>query len=191
MDYLTVLASRSLVFFPPHDDDHHHARPQLPLSPNPNDTASPDSTPESRHQLLAPEPVFIPLQSLAWADRECALFLLNHLLSAALPSYEPNPAFSASPGTVSAMEKKLVAESEGLVWKEVEKGKQFVRAIGEWFGRTNVGGMSDETLSALALACGVHLKDSDTDDAGGGGGHKDGKNRHDGAVHHVQEVVFA
>lgn len=151
VDYLTLLATRSLVFFP-------HDQPSPVSSPNAN-LSSPDTTPEPQHHtMLPPDPVTIPLQSLAWADRECALFLLNHLLVNALPSYEPNPAFSASPGTVSAMEKRITAEAEGLVWKEVEKGKQFIRAIGEWYA-TSRGGMSDEILRSLAKGSGVIIKD--------------------------------
>lgn len=176
VDYLTLLATRSLVFFP-------HDQPfSSPSSPDPS-SSSPQSTPEAqRHHMLPPDPVTIPLQSLAWADRECAIFLLNHLLANALPSYEPNPAFSASPGTVSAMEKRIAAEVEGLVWKEVEKGKQFIRAIGEWYG-TSRGGMSDETLKALAKGCGVSIKDDDEMEH-----HKES-----GAVHShtVQEVLLA
>jgi hypothetical protein len=39
------------------------------------------------------------------------------------------------------MDKRMMADAEGLVWKEVEKGKQFVRAVGEWFGSGVEGGL--------------------------------------------------
>lgn len=81
------------------------------------------------------------------------------------------------------MEKRLVSDAEGLVWKEVEKGKQFIRAIGEWFGISR-GGMSDDILRSLAEKCQVIIKE---DDMG-----IEHENKEGGvATHSVREVVMA
>jgi hypothetical protein len=170
VDYLTVLATRSLIFFP-HDQPH-------PLSPNPNQSSSPETTPEQRTTLLHPDPVYLPLQSLAWADNQCALYLLDHILSTCLPNYEPS-----SPHTTSLLDKRLIADAEGMVWKEVEKGKQFVRAVGEWFNGSD-GGISDYQLKVLAQRCGVVVKEEE-EAYDYGHGIEAGKA---GTVHSVQEV---
>lgn len=84
------------------------------------------------------------------------------------------------------MEKRMVAEAEGLVWKEVEKGKQFVRAIGEWYA-TSGGGMRDDTLRALAAKSGVVIKDLEA-------GEERYERKKEGsgmATHSVREVVMA
>jgi hypothetical protein len=186
VDYLTVLATRSLVFFPYNSAFSH------PLSPNPNSSASPETTPEARSHFLDPEPVTLPLQSLAWADKQCALFLLDHFLATALPSYESPSSFtlSSSPNTISNMDKKLIADAEGLVWKEVEKGKQFIRAVGEWFGAAgSVEGINDAQLKALARRCGVQIKEEEEEM-----GMEHDRVEHvdkSGSIHSVQEVVFA
>jgi hypothetical protein len=193
VDYLTVLATRSLVFFPLSSPFSH------PISPNSNasSSSSPNTTPESRSHFLNPEPVTLPLQSLAWADRQCALFLLDHFLATALPSYESPSAYnlSSSPGTISHMDKKLMADAEGLVWKEVEKGKEFVRAVGEWFGAAGAGGISDAQLKVLARGCGVEIKDEDEEYGHGHGhGHREEEHRlgeKTESMHSVHEVVFA
>jgi len=78
----------------------------------------------------------------------------------------------------------MIADAEGLVWKEVEKGKQFVRAVGEWFGAGSDGGISDYQLKVLAQRCGVVVKDEDYE-FGQGIGQELGK---DSSVHSVQEV---
>jgi hypothetical protein len=56
------------------------------------------------------------------------------------------------------MDKRLIADAEGMVWKEVEKGKQFIRAVGEWFGRGDAGRISDDQLKSIARRCGVYIK---------------------------------
>jgi hypothetical protein len=71
------------------------------------------------------------------------------------------------------MEKRMANEAEGIVWKEINKGKAFVRAIGEWFGGSRVGIISQPELKALADACGVVLKEVDDE-------HDDGRMGMDG-----------
>jgi hypothetical protein len=93
------------------------------------------------------------------------------------------------------MDKKLMADAEGLVWKEVEKGKEFVRAVGEWFGAAGAGGISDAQLKVLARGCGVEIKDEDEEYGHGHGhGHREEEHRlgeKTESMHSVHEVVFA
>jgi hypothetical protein len=88
------------------------------------------------------------------------------------------------------MDKKLIADAEGLVWKEVEKGKQFIRAVGEWFGAAgSVEGINDAQLKALARRCGVQIKEEEEEM-----GMEHDRVEHvdkSGSIHSVQEVVFA
>jgi hypothetical protein len=93
------------------------------------------------------------------------------------------------------MDKRMMADAEGLVWKEVEKGKQFVRAVGEWFGSGVEGGISDYQLKVIGQKCGVVVKDEVVEDFqyahdhGRGLGH--GQEVKDATVHSVQEVILA
>lgn len=91
------------------------------------------------------------------------------------------------------MNKRMMADAEGLVWKEVEKGKQFVRAVGEWFGSGVDAGISDYQLKVIAQKCGVAVKDEEEQ-----GfqyvheqGHGLGQDMKEASVHSVQEVVLA
>lgn len=79
----------------------------------------------------------------------------------------------------------MIADAEGMVWKEVEKGKQFVRAVGEWFGQSDRG-ISDYQLKILAQRCGVVVKDEEEYSYSHGPGHDDGEKAV--AAHRVQEV---
>ena len=78
----------------------------------------------------------------------------------------------------------MIADAEGMVWKEVEKGKQFVRAVGEWFNGSD-GGISDYQLKVLAQRCGVVVKEEEEEAYDYGHGIEGGKGS---AVHSVQEV---
>lgn len=76
----------------------------------------------------------------------------------------------------------MIADAEGMVWKEVEKGKQFVRAVGEWFGKSDKG-ISDYQLKILAQMCGVVVKDEEEQAYQYGLGHTK-----EVGAHRVQEV---
>ena len=80
----------------------------------------------------------------------------------------------------------MVADAEGMVWKEVEKGKQFVRAIGEWYA-TSGGGMRDDTLRKLAGKYGLVIKDEESREER----HEAKKAEHAGGMvtHTVREVL--
>jgi hypothetical protein len=78
----------------------------------------------------------------------------------------------------------MIADAEGMVWKEVEKGKQFVRAVGEWFGKSDRG-ISDYQLKILAQTCGVVVKEEEEYEFSHGDIQGKGK---EPSVHRVQEV---
>lgn len=169
MDYLTVLATQSLILFShpkanpgiPQASTTYTSTPTTPTTPNTPHASLPllsPTTSEHSLSLLPPSPVTLPLQSLAWSDSECAYFLLSHLLSTSIPA---DPVFGSSPGSLGAMEKRMANEAEGIVWKEINKGKAFVRSIGEWFGGSLNGKMEMKDLRALADGCGVVLDDID------------------------------
>ncbi|ORY25922.1 hypothetical protein BCR39DRAFT_506867 [Naematelia encephala] len=155
MDYLTILATRSLVLFP---------RPKQQLHPRSSSTTSSLSSPKTPTMgVPSPSPIVMPIHSIVYDDSHTAHFLVQHLLR----DSGLGLGFGMSPG------REMTHEAEVLVWREIDKAKMFVRALGEWFATStdndNSGRIDQGSLDALAAKFGLGIKgDGDTDSEGVG-----------------------
>jgi hypothetical protein len=142
MDYLTILATRCLIIFsatPPEPARPHEVGKALPSISSP-------STP------LHPIAITIPIESLVCPNPQLHYFLLKHVLSMYIrPSHAP---------------KDITTEAEILVWTELDRGQNLVRALGSWFAREGRG-ITEAELRDLAEEYGLELK-SEKDDWGTG-----------------------
>lgn len=173
MDYLSILATRSLTLFPRAHT--HHA---CTLSA----TSSPDTPLASTPHLVRPRPISIPIQNILLSDTDLAYFLVQHVLSHQPLSHVSFSRGLDSPGNVhgdqeagwmegspgeghglgyfgtsplSGYGKPVIVEAEVMVWKEIDKAKNFVRSLGTWFaGHTSMG---EGDLKAMAEASGLGL----------------------------------
>ncbi|RSH90990.1 hypothetical protein EHS25_010166 [Saitozyma podzolica] len=177
MDYLSILATRSLTLFPRVHT--HHART---LSA----TSSPDTPLASTPHLVRPRPVSIPIQNILLSDTDLAYFLVQHVLShqplshvsfsrgfhspGNLHGSQEDGGMEGSPGEgheghglgyfgpspLSGYGKPFIVEAEVMVWKEIDKAKNFVRSLGTWFaGHTSMG---EGDLKAMAETSGLGLR---------------------------------
>lgn len=146
MDYLNIIATRSLVLFAPQ-------RPAVPHSAK----SSSSSHGSSEHDglLVPPSPIAIPITSIMASDTDLAYFLLQQIFAV-----QPESTFANSLGTSpGSVDRALRIEGEVLVWREIDKAKRFVRALGEWFAKTgSPNAMPESELKALARGCGLAMK---------------------------------
>jgi hypothetical protein len=175
MDYLSILATRSLTLFP-----RAHTQHTRTLSA----TSSPDTPLASTPHLVRPRPVSIPIQNILLSDTDLAYFLVQHVLSHQPLSHMSFSRGLHSPGSLrggqedgwmdenpreghghghghgylgtsplSGYGKPVIVEAEVMVWNEIDKAKNFVRSLGTWFaGHTSMG---EGDLKAIAEASGL------------------------------------
>ena len=167
MDYLDLLATRSLILFSPPTSTIH-------LSPLHTDD-SPNTTPQTPNTGLpdpaAPEPVSMPIQSLIEGSSDCHYFLITHVLATAIvpsavsPVGSPGSASSDSNwvggGSLGGTPKELIGEAELLVWKEMDKAKMFGRELGQWFRGHGNSRISEMELAQMAAKWGLKVKPVD------------------------------
>lgn len=121
MDYLTIIATRSLVLFPITS-----GTAERPLSASSIDTLTPFAKPSTT--LPRPSPVTIPIHSLMHSDTDCAYFLLTHIFT----SHPTSTMIVAN--HLCGINKELTREAEILVWSEIDRAKMFIRDLGRWCG---------------------------------------------------------
>ncbi|RXK36169.1 hypothetical protein M231_06574 [Tremella mesenterica] len=174
MDYLTILATRSLILF--------QSPPMVYTPPK-----SPPTTPTANIMLLPPESINMPLHSLLYADTDCAYFLLRHILLHSLPlpihdsplalgitlndqhhdtfhdhhdvtpHDQPRPPYGRA-DSVGQASRELLAQAESTAWGEIDKAKKFGVALGRWFGNQRGGkGIGEDQLRGLAEKYGLGL----------------------------------
>ncbi|WWC88539.1 uncharacterized protein L201_003450 [Kwoniella dendrophila CBS 6074] len=143
MDYLTILSTQFLILFPspialPHTSLHSHQ----------SATDSPISSPITPTQSsisLQPTPTTLPLSSLVYNETNCAYYLIHHVTN------------TTQPFSYVDMDKNLAIEIEVVVWKEIDRVKMFVRALGEWFNHIHHIKISENDLAQLAGRFGLGL----------------------------------
>lgn len=140
MDYITVIATRSIILFPGQKPIHKHSTSASSCLNTPTTAITP------------PTPISMPIQSLMYDVNECAHFLLHHLLT------------SSSLGAVG---KDVSAEAEVMVWKEIDRATLFVRGIGEWFAAAKHAKIREKDLRRIAGKYGVRSKEVKEDERDG------------------------
>ncbi|WVQ83037.1 hypothetical protein IAT38_005175 [Cryptococcus sp. DSM 104549] len=153
MDYLTILSTRSLILFPHPTAGHYGSPVSSPTTPTPASTS-----PKPR-LLLPPSPIAIPVSSILYSDNDTAYFLVHHVLSSNASSV---PNSSSAKGGVQG--KEATAEAEVMAWREVDRARMCVLALGQWFAHTHPGraGMDEAELQQIAAQYGVGIKALDS-----------------------------
>lgn len=126
MDYLTILATRSLILF---------------------SGGKPSSSVTPMSWGISPPPVSMPLLSLMHDDTHCAFFLANHVLN----SVGAPPATHAVAN--DATHRAMNQHAEVLAWQQIDRAKTFARELGLFYGR--VDSVCEEEIAALAASHGI------------------------------------
>jgi hypothetical protein len=182
MDYLTILATRYVILFPHPITTMHAPLPSTSSAPHtPTGTAhlvrpTPISIPIQsillsdtdlayflvRH-VLSSQPVsqLSFSRALSLSPPTDPLTLAQHdeheheegqaLATSNQNGMSPGAYFGNSP--VGGYGKEITVEAEVMVWKEIDKAKNFVRALGSWVA--GHGSMSEGELKALAEVYGL------------------------------------
>ncbi|WWC70932.1 uncharacterized protein I206_104884 [Kwoniella pini CBS 10737] len=148
MDYLTIITTRSLILFPstqslPSDVPAHRPLPDSPLS-------SPISSTQFILSDFDPSPreVSLPISSLIYNERNCAYFLIQHVLQTSSMNH-----------SVLKQTEKNARESEVkvMVYKELNRAEMFIRGLGRWFNK-NSSRIDEDSLKQLANKFGLSLE---------------------------------
>ena len=134
MDYLNIIATRSLVLFKP--------------IRTPHGSDSGPSTPTN--SLITPPPIPMPIESIMDPKyhSQIAYFLMQHVLAS-----QTHLTTNNAMGTVS---RDVMIEAEVMVWKEIDQCVRFVRKLGNEFGSR--GRIEEGEMKALAKEFGLGLK---------------------------------
>ncbi|WVQ73117.1 hypothetical protein IAR50_002681 [Cryptococcus sp. DSM 104548] len=148
MDYLTILTSCYITLF---------TSPPTHRSPFSSPCSSPTST-TMPSIILPPKPISIPVSSVLYNDNETAWFLMRHILAAPLPN-PLSPLANTGTGSGStgrADSRRMEEEAEVMVWREIDRAKMCIRAIGGWFGK-NGARIGAKELAMLGERFGVDV----------------------------------
>ncbi|KAK4686883.1 hypothetical protein P7C73_g3241, partial [Tremellales sp. Uapishka_1] len=140
MDYLSILATRSLMLFPSASKSSFTSPPSSPATPT--------------LRLSRPAPISMSIQAVISNDANCAYFLLLHILSSSVIS-------------LGGVDKARMSEAEVMVWGEIGKAKSFARDLGEWFAR--LGSIEEAALRAMAEKWGLGIKEEGKEELYGDG----------------------
>lgn len=143
MDYLTILATRSLVLF------------ESPISHASSAAPSPVSSPASSILSVTPPPVSLPLLSLMRDDAHCAHFLSNHILESSGAGRDTHARAVSHEATDSTTHRAILQEAEVLAWQQICRAKTFAQELGRHYGR--VDSVREDDLAALAATHGIGL----------------------------------
>ena len=164
MDYLDLLATRSLILFSPPTPTSHPS----PISADELPNTTPQTPNASLPDPATPEPVSMPIHSLIEGSSDCLYFLVTHVLSTAVtPSATSSPGSTTSDspsvgaGSLGGTPKELIGEAELLVWKEMDKAKMFGRELGQWFVGHGNSRISEAELARMAAKWGLKVKPVD------------------------------
>ncbi|KAK8858705.1 hypothetical protein IAR55_002934 [Kwoniella newhampshirensis] len=174
MDYLTILATRALILFPPTWTSHESLITTSRLA------SSPTTTPPTSHLLLSPTPISIPISSILNADTDCAYFLIHHILS------------TTPQGGLRTTDKEVLREAEVVVWREIDRAKLFTRALGAWFAnahKSGVGKLGERELGELAEKYGLGLQNESSEV--GQEGHTNEDREVERMGEQVEKIVFS
>ncbi|KAL7418542.1 hypothetical protein Q5752_007000 [Cryptotrichosporon argae] len=160
MDYLALLASRSVLLFStptspptsPTTDSAFASSPVTPtvaVSPKIHSAPLPGSPSLAPRAPLAPDPIAVPLHSILYADAHTAYHLTLHVLGSGAGAGEADPA--------------RVRAAERAVWAEIDKAQAFGRGLGAAWASRDVG---EAEASRLAEYYGVRLADADAEATG-------------------------
>jgi len=140
MDYLTIIATRSLILFP------HTLRPVHHRTLSSSSSGSSASVHTPTASLPTPAPVSMAIHNFMTNDADCAYFLVTHILT--------HPSLYPSSVALGGVSKDVAAEAEIMVWQEIAKATNFIRRLGEWFA-THAEGITEDELEKLALSVGL------------------------------------
>jgi hypothetical protein len=145
MDYLTIIATRSLILFPHHSKPAHHRT----LSSSSSGSSASVHTPTA--SLPDPAPISMAIHNFMASDADCAYFLVTHVLT--------HPSLYPSSVALGGVSKDVAAEAETMVWMEIDKAKTFIHRLGEWFA-THAEWITEDDLEKLALAVGLGWREN-------------------------------
>ncbi|TYJ58596.1 hypothetical protein B9479_000806 [Cryptococcus floricola] len=146
MDYLTILTSCYITLF---------TSPPSHRSPFSSPCSSPTSS-SMLSSILPPKPISVPVSSILYSDNETAWFLMRHILAPPLPNPFSPLANTGSGSAGRGDNKRMEEEAEVMVWREIDRAKMCIRAIGGWFG-ANGGRIGLKELAMLGEKFGVEV----------------------------------